>query len=559
MSMKTISKTRLQIKDQNELINQISGTYKDFYRAAMEYIDNAIDAASILEEQGVNTSHKIEITIDVSKKNICFTDNCGGMSPEELCELLSSVGRSKKKTVPWANGQFGFGVHAFRAFAKEAIFISRKKSEKEAIIKIDRTVDEKKDVPCYETDTRQLSNYGTRVTISKFDAHGFKKKGFIGAIVAEIEHHFDDVLRAKKIKIYVKEEGKKAYECKYFDYSKLAGPILQKTVDVEDDGKKYCIKVDLKVLDRAQDGQLPVLTNKNRRVQTIYELKSFKNYLRSRGEIAYVWSNPFVVGSIEINDLCSPNLTRDDLKDSKQRESLYEAMLQVQIELKALIDDAMDKKTQESFKKIGKIMSDCLSEILKNFKLEFEQLAPSGEAGSFSEEVSDSNGDVPFGGDEPGGGGEGGNQKSSGGEICEDGNHGVGDDSAGGGVGESKVSSKDGMSREKVITSHGPRIEFQNHAGEDRIIDLGNSLIVNTQHSDFILRNPNKTGRVKFDNRILNYISQIVAPYCVHRLFEKKGKVPSVSEVGENIVNLTLKLEHQLSSTVLGHEMEISR
>lgn len=555
--MKIITKTRLQIKDQNELINQISGTYKDFYRAAMEYIDNSVDAACSLEVEGKKIIPRIDVEVDVNKKIVSFIDNCGGMSPDELCELLSSVGRSRKKTVPWANGQFGFGVHAFRAFAKEAVFVSRKKRCKEALIKIDRAVDETKDVPCHETDGRELDCFGTRVTISRFDPHVFKKSIFVNSVVAEIEHHFDDVLRAKKVKIFVYEKGQKPYECKHFDYAKLSGPELKRIIDIDNNGLKCSIDIDLKVLDRAQDDRLPVLTNKRRRVQTITDLKSFKNYLRAQGDIAYVWSNPFVVGSVEINDLCSPNLTRDDLKDSKQREKLYDIMREVQRELKNLIDETMNRKTQESFKQIGKIMSDCLSQILRKFKLEFEQLVPSGEMGSYNEEYTGDSGDVPFGGDGPGGGGPGGNKKSSGGPISDVGQQGVGDNNTGGGSGDRRVSSKVGLSNEKVITSPGPRIEFQNHAGEDRVIDLENSLIVNTQHPDFILRNPNKTGRVKFDIRLLGYISQIVSPYCVHRMFERKGKVPSVSEVGANIVNLTLRLEAGLNNTILGEEMEI--
>jgi hypothetical protein len=555
--MKTISKTRLQIKDQNELINQISGTYKDFYRAAMEYIDNSVDAASKLETKGERITPRIDIEIDVNKKSVSFSDNCGGMSPDELCELLSSVGRSRKKTVPWANGQFGFGVHAFRAFAKEALFLSRKERCKEALIKIDRTINETQDVPCYATNEQELSYFGSRVTISHFNPHVFKKASFMNSLVAEIEHHFDDVLRAKKVKIFIYEKGRKPFECKCFNYTKLNGSELKRVINIDTDGTKSSIEVDLKILDHAQDDRLPVLTNKKRRIQTIADLKSFKNYLRAHGDIAYVWSNPFVVGSIEINDLCSPNLTRDDLQDSDQREKLYDAIQKVQKELKDLIDNIMNKKTQESFKEIGKIMSDCLSQILRKFKLEFEQLVPSGKPGSYNEEYDGNNGDISFGGNESGGGGPGGNQGSSGGSISDMRQHGVGNDNTGGGAGDKQVSSKLGQSNEKVITSTGPRIEFQNHAGEDRVIDLENSLIVNTQHPDFILRNPNKTGRVKFDTRLLNYISQVVSPYCVLRLFEKKGKVPSVSEIGLNVVNLTLNLETVLNETVLGQEMEV--
>jgi HSP90 family molecular chaperone len=136
--MTVLAKTRLTIRDQSELLNQIAGTYKDFYRAAMEYIDNAIDAATTLQHRHEQIKPLLRIHIDTNAKTVSFADNCGGMSPQELCELLSEVGRSKKKTVPWANGQFGFGVHAFRAFAREAIFISRKKGQPEACIRIEK-------------------------------------------------------------------------------------------------------------------------------------------------------------------------------------------------------------------------------------------------------------------------------------------------------------------------------------------------------------------------------------------------------------------------------------
>ncbi len=556
--MKIITKTKLQIKDQGELLNQIAGTYKDFFRAAMEYIDNSVDAATGLQQDGKKFSAKIHIEVDPDKKTVSFADNCGGMSPQELCELLSNVGRSRKKAVSWANGQFGFGVHAFRAFAREAIFISRKKNCKEAMIKIDRTVHENQDVPCVETDVKQLKEPGTRVIISRFDSHVFQKATFVKTLAAEVEHHFDDVLRAKLARISISEKDKRSHECSHFDFDSLPGPVLKKTFSLMSDGKQSEIEVDLKVLDRVQDNRFPVLTNKCRRVQNISDLKSYKNFLRTKGEISYIWNNPFVVGSIEINGFCSPNLTRDDLKDLKEREQLYEKICEVQNDLKHLIDETMDKKTRESFRRIGSIMSDCLAQILKNFKLEFEQLAPSGITGNLAEHIEEGNGKIPFGGDdEPGGGGPGPNEEGSGGRRSDEGRSGVGKDEKGGGANDKrKTSGQGGASTEKIIQSPGPRIEFQNHAGEDRVIDLGNSLIVNTQHSDFILRNPRSTGKIKFDVRLLNYVSQVVSPYCVHRLFERKGKVPSVSEVGANVINLSLNLEKELLKTVLGTEID---
>lgn len=37
-----------------------------------------------------------------------------GMGRDEIHRLVSSVGQSRKNGVPWLNGQFGFGFHAFR-------------------------------------------------------------------------------------------------------------------------------------------------------------------------------------------------------------------------------------------------------------------------------------------------------------------------------------------------------------------------------------------------------------------------------------------------------------
>ena len=554
--MNVIAKTRLTIREQGELLNQIAGTYKDFYRAAMEYVDNAVDAATMLHKSGESFKPVLEIHVDTATKQITFTDNCGGMSPQELCELLSEVGRSRKKTVSWANGQFGFGVHAFRAFARQAVFISRKKGTPEARIKIDRTLDENSEVACEATDGKQLAKLGTRVVISRFDRQVFKKAIVFKALVSEIEHHFDDVLRAELIKIVLTEDRSRPYECKSFDFSELPGVPLKKKVSASIDGVERRVTVDLKILDRVQDNRLPILTNKQRRIQSICDLKSYKNFLRNRGETSYVWANPFVTGFLEINDLCSPNLTRDDLRDSPARDTLYDQLLQVQKELQTLVDDTMNRKSQESFKKLGHVMSDCLSRILRNFRLQFEQLAPSGKPGKFEKRMTEGLGDVPFGGDESGGGGPGPNDIGSGGKAAIDGKSGVGNQDQGGGNALKRKTSGEGVSEEQLVTSPGPRIEFQNHADEDRVIDLGNSLIINTQHPDFIQRNAGKSGRIKLDPRLLNYVSLVIAPPCVHRLFERRGKVPTALEAGTNIIDLSMKLEQELISAVLGQEIE---
>lgn len=554
--MTIISKTKLKIRDQNELLNQIAGTYKDFFRAAMEYIDNAVDAASILKKRGEEFNAVLEINIDLNEKSITFTDNCGGMSPDELCGLLSEVGRSDKKTVPWANGQFGFGVHAFRAFAKEAVFISKKKGDKEARIRIDRAFNEDTDIPCESTNGKQLEVYGTRVIIHKFDPQVFKKAIFTRGLISEIERHFDDVLRSKMIKIIVSDGEKIRHECKSFDYENLSGSALKKEVYIDYEGKKTRIGIDLKILDQSQENRLPVLTNKQRRIQNINDLKSYKNYVRDKGKSNFVWSNPFITGSIEINDITSPNLTRDDLKDTPAREMLYENIFDIQGQVESLIDEIMNKKTQESFHKLSSVMSDCLSRVMKGFRLQFEQLVPSAMLGQFEKKIIDDSGDIPFGNGEAGGGGSGPNGTGSGGEKTGTEGSGVGDKIKGGGEGQQDKSKGEGFSKERLLQTSGPRIEFHNRAGEGRIIDSVNLLIINTQHPDFIQRNSSKSGRMKLDSRLINYVSIVIAPPCIQKLFEKKGKLPTTLEAGSNVIDLGLKLEQELTSSLLNEEID---
>jgi hypothetical protein len=552
--MTIIAKARLRIRDQGELLNQIAGTYKDFFRAAMEYVDNAIDAAAAVREKGVAKRCKLSINVDTAARSVTFTDNCGGMTASELCGLLSEVGRSRKKAVSWANGQFGFGVHAFRAFARQATFTSRVAGGQEARIKIDRNLGDDAEVPCERTSGRELPSPGTRVEIAKFDSHVFKRGTFVRSLVAELEHHFDDVLRSGLITIAISEDDGEPYECRYLDFAKLPGSPLKKTIKVS--GGE--ITVDLRVLDRVQEDRLPILTNKGRRIQAIADLKSFKTFARSHGASVHVWSNPFVVGGIEINDLCSPNLSRDDLRDSPGRDAVYEALGEVQKELEHLVDDRMNSKTQESLKKLGSVLSDCLSRILRGFRLQFDQVLPSSVSGESEGAIVRGKGDRGSEHGWPTGTRSGPSWTGSGEKSSSEAGAGPGYEGEDDRAGDGGRTNATGTSQPRISTSPGPRIEFQNHAGEDRVIDLGNSLIVNTQHPDFIARNQSRTGKIRLDARLLNYISLVVAPPCVHRLFERRGRVPNALEVGSNVVDLSTKLEGELVRALVGQELDLT-
>ena len=91
-----------------------------------------------------------------------------------------------------------------------------------------------------------------------------------------------------------------------------------------------------------------------------------------------------------------------------------------------------------------------------------------------------------------------------------------------------------------------PQITFRSFPDQDRIIELGGSIVVNTAHKEFRIRNKGDEVGIRFDDRLLNYVSMVVAPPCVHRIVEKKGEILEPKEIANNTVNLAIQLERRL-------------
>jgi len=537
--------TKLNIADQNTIINQISNTYKDFFRAAMEYIDNSIDVATINKKNGLEKDYKVHINIDTHKKTISFLDNCGGMSPDELCNLLSNVGLSTKKAVSWANGQFGFGVHAFRAFAKIAQFISKKKYYPACKIIIDRDKTEHDEVYCKKVPDNTLIEEGTEVIISNFNKHVFKKSGMKRKLSEEISRHFDDILRSGLIDIFLSENGSNKIKLLPFDYHNMDGlefPV--KKIKVESRSKTSFLDIDLKILDQPQKNRLPTIKNKGRRIQSIADLQSYKKYLNSIGKNNYIWgNNEFIVGSIEINDFCSPKITRDDLIDNEERDIFYKKLVEIQEEIEELFNKKQYSKKQEHLDEISHKITNCLSNVMKSFKLKFEILESSQVKGQDDKESVVDNDGSSWGGELTGGGGPGLDINKNGGNKGGDGSGGPGESNIGAGSGNRGIKEIEGKSKKIPVQSSSPKIEFKPFPDDKdrRIIGAGNALYINTSHSDFKKRNSGTEDLPKFNERLNNYVSFIIAPEIIFKI--QKGKRLTDQELLDNTIALGLKLE----------------
>lgn len=580
--MSEIRKAKLRIADVKGIVNHIASTYKEFYRAAMEYIDNSVDAAYDEIETGVEKQFWVNVVIDYESKKLIFIDNCKGMTPEELCGLVENIGLSKKKGCPWLNGQFGFGVHAARAFAKKIKFYSKTSSRAGASIEIDRDVDENTDISCETTDylDNRGMEHGTVVEISNFNKKVFNKTIY-AKLADEIRKHFEDILRDEKIKITIieRKDGKDiSYPIKPFDYESLAGNILRKEIPIETDGKKV-VKVELKIADKPQKDRLVTIQNKGRRISDLVEMKSFIQFYKNNEKNINIWKNPYLVGRIEVNGACSPNITRDDFEPGEIRDEIYLKLSELDSEIKKLIEDKAKSQNQEAYNKLGNIMSDYLNDYLRKFRFEFYKPEPKLDEKEIEENPEINIADetakqldikgvssIGLAGTPVG---ENRNSSSSGHgeEERKDNDENIpivkepGTDAVGKGDETGELPSVKSKGKEKIEPkkTSGPRIKFRDiGADADRSVGAGDTIEINTLHPDFIKRNAEKNGEIILSPRLLNYVSIIIAPIIIQNVYEKQGQMPlSAKEVGDRSTIFIMGFEDYLMKSANEMVLEI--
>jgi len=524
-----VGEAKLKIADPAALVNAIAGTYKDVYRACMEYVDNALDAAHVAAEGGA--AHvRVDVLVDSKRREIVIRDNAGGMTPKELKNLLESIGASSKKSVSWANGQFGFGVHAFRAFAKEAEFTSCTAGGRPHRLTIDRTLGADDPVPVHQLAEDALDSGVTEVRIRSFDRGVLKTKDAAGRLKEEIEAHFQDVLRETGIDVLVGDVGGRARECEPFDHTDLPGAAFARDVLVGPDGAKSSVSIDIKLLDKVVKGQTVRVTANDRRIAALADLASFRTHCRRARRDMSVWHDPCLVGVIEVGDAIQPNLTRDDLKQTDSVFELYEALIDEQTEIEALLAERRRKKMGRNRRNVGDMISSYLSKYLKGFKLEIE-LQPGM--------------DVPAagsGGDGQGGGGAGPDLIHGDGTRGDEGSGGAGNADTGGGPGPSRRPGEGARAKKSRPARGAPNIVFEDYEDGERAFERGHDIVVNTAHPDFRARN--RSGdEIDISERVLSYIATVVSPLCVVSLAEKKGVYLPPLDVATEVASFTLGLE----------------
>jgi len=348
---------KLRISKPALLLNRIAQRYSRLSRIIMEYVDNSLDdAESVFDRTLGKYERPISIMVEVRKKpaQVRITDNCGGMNNDTLCRLIQNVGESMKHS-KFTNGQFGFGVHAFRAACKTLQVRSRTERHGDVSqIIIDRKSN--KFSGCQNVGESFTHATGTEVLLNGFDnawTDGLDNE----EIVKEIQFHFDRLLGRKNLSVVVKNEGDDEFiRCRPFDYRVVRGNKITESIKC---GELGDVQVNLWVSNTPVQDQSCYFVSSGRRISEISDIKSFMKASIARWS---VWNHPNLVGYIEVGQVLEPVITRDEFRRTSARAKVYKTIIkEVEPVLSELISSANKKRRVLEMGKLGSIISKCFN------------------------------------------------------------------------------------------------------------------------------------------------------------------------------------------------------
>ncbi len=522
------------IADTNEFLNQVANIYQHSMRIFMEYIDNSLDSAETLYNQYGKYPYpiKISVTIDPKNKTVSFADNCVGMSKgiktkegvwkDGLLAIVTSIGKSNKKTVSWLNGQFGFGAHAYMACAdKMSITTVQKEMDHCLYIELfSNTLD-------VEDEKRLSKNKfpfesGTLVTIS-----GFKKDWWNEVdpqvLKEEIEKHFEQLLARQDLEIKV-IFGNEEEICQPFNYDNFLGKKVQKEINELASTRRGVttntkldlpLKVYLKITEDIIPSKRPIFVNKGRRIEEIQSIKSFRNKSKYGSQL---WGHSNLTGYIDIAGLISPTLPRDDFQRSENRSMVYDKILSFEDEIFEELVQINKKSADTGMGKLEDILSAALAKLARQYNLKFKTELTQGDDINVSEsDISD----LLF--EKKSGGGFGNNEtetdKTDDVPVIK-----TDDDTDLKGQEKKKSGFPVKFSDREQKKADGTSLRSQFIEGE--------GIVIYSTHPDFQERaHVNRYGERILTYRLVSYLASQMAIRFKDKFFDKRGKQPEVQSI----------------------------
>ncbi len=497
----------------------------------MEYIDNALDDAETLYRDNADAypfEVRIKVIIDRHQRYVTVRDNCRGMKREVLERIVSKIGESQKRGITWVNGRFGFGVHAFRAAAESIRFRTKNKYDDHLELKLRRT--QHRDIrrpwskpEPFPTDT----GTGTEVVVGPFDEDWFETIS-VGAIKHEIESHFERLLARPNLTITVQEWGGEPVSCEPFAYEQLPGKDFQRTLEVELNDALHLVEVHLKVVEAEVPGRAARFFSRGRRINEVAEIKSF---IRKSNHRTSVWGHPNLLGYIEVGDVVRPIITRDDFDRGKGRTALYDAILTLEDEIRAAINQINEEQRDSSLNRLEDVLRNVLDDLAREDRLRLRSELTAG-----AEQGKATSGGGAEDGDEGGPDGEP-NQTEGGANGDGDGaDTGPNPDDEGSLNGQNEGGEQINPDPNERQGAQRKRSGFDIRFGEyaptingqlRRSWLLDGAIFINTAHPDFKGRlTYNLKGRARFTDRLGAYLAATVSIHYKDQFYARYGRQP---------------------------------
>ena len=575
------SNLQLTISKPTLLLNHMAERYTSTPRVLMEFVDNAIDDAEAFYEYGADEgalgegteafgaygrSVEVDVFVCREKRSIRVVDNCRGMPPEVLKRVVLNVGESKKRGVAFLNGQYGFGMQAFRTCCESLTVQTKTSAEDDAMeIQLGRWQMEGFNVRTVPRAESPIKGTGTMVKLENFDEQWMDETFSGQEIAKEIELHFERLLARSGLIVNVFEEDESGrvtalHRCEPFDYSSEALGVIEsintsvvwpsETKNNQDKTtgaaggaggagmvpQKVCIR--LCVASQPVSGRISRFFVNGRRIKEVAGTRSFTAYSKRRWT---VWAHPNVLGFIDISNqegtaqggALQPVITRDEFKRTRYRKKMFEYLID-------LCEDKLEKalmfanKAQSDNKLV--VLESILTNVLSTVSREDNRRRAEGSEGLDAMGLEPPEGGFAIGGEPPLG------APPAPEKVAE---------AAQGEDAKAKAKRTDKAPRKRAQSVHqGFNVRLVRETFQDgrRSALIGNTIHVSTEHDDFKARlKQNRQGHDRFDDRICSYLATVIAAHYQDRRYLEHGYQPSDSnQAFQDMIDVYVRLEAKL-------------
>ncbi|MCH7987836.1 MAG: hypothetical protein IID46_01660 [Planctomycetes bacterium] len=290
-----------------------------------------------------------------------------------------------------------------------------------------------------------------------------------------------------------------------------------------------------------------------------------------------VWGHEHLIGYIEVGELVSPVITRDDFDRSQRRTKLYDAILELEDRLRAALEEINQQQKDQSLGRLESVLRRVLSKLAREDSLRFrsEVVGPGadepvgGDGGAASDaDQSDTGTDSPesdgdCGDDEDSAEGvpgpDEGDQTAEGSEGDTDSDSGRNEQDDGMAPGNQEG----GLPLEPATTPTDQTAATRRKSGFDiKFMDLppdaegrhrrsrllDGTIILNVGHADFQDRlDHSRQGQARVTERLVGYLASVLSIHYKDQYYEKyKNQPERLDQLFDEQVDFICRLESAL-------------